>query len=218
MAKLTIVRDDDDRARTRIRGVSLRLDGVAWLRITAAELAELSLQEGDEIDEEARARINERLLRTRSRGFVTRSLAVRAQSVAEIARKLEARSIPQEIATETIELARSYGFLDDVTLAGQLARGLHAKRYGRFRAEQVLRRRGLPTEVAAEALDDAYGDTDEPVLARQALGKRHPPESDTERRRAVSYLVRRGFSSSAAWAAVKGDEGASGSSSSRWSS
>ena len=108
---------------------------------------------------------------------------------------------PAEAAAAAAE-ARRLGYLDDAELAGQLARGLKERGYGRRRADQTLRRRRLPETIATKALDDAYGGHDEDVLAARAL-KRRAVADDAARRRAVSFLVRRGFSPTAAWRAVR---------------
>jgi regulatory protein len=140
--------------------------------------------------------------RTRARLFVVRSLAARAQSVAEIEAKLAARQIPPEIAAEAVALALDYGYLDDASLATQLARGHRSRGYGRRRAAEALQARGLPARIAERALDAAY-DGDEVAQARAALGRRRFGEGDPGRRKAVAFLARRGFSASASWAAVK---------------
>ena len=87
-------------------------------------------------------------------------------------------------------------------LAAQLARGHCSRGYGRRRAERELRRRRLGEADVAAALEAAYGDVDEIVLARAALGSRTTGDPKTERR-AVAFLVRRGFSAGAAWAVVR---------------
>jgi SOS response regulatory protein OraA/RecX len=101
-----------------------------------------------------------------------------------------------------IAQAASLGYLDDGVLAAQLARGQRARGYGRRRAERELRRRGLGDVESAAALDEAYGGTDEVALARAALGSRATADPRAERR-AVAFLVRRGFSSGAAWSVVR---------------
>jgi regulatory protein len=136
-----------------------------------------------------------------ARRFVVNSLAARAQSVAEIEAKLAARKVPPEIAAAVIEKARELGYLDDAELAGQLARGFRTRGYGRRRAAQALRRRGLSV-VCETALDAAFGDEDEAELAAAALGSR-PTGDPKARRRAVAFLVRRGFTPAVAWQVVE---------------
>ena len=123
--------------------------------------------------------------------------------MSEIEAKLAARGIPQEVADAVLAEARALGYLDDEELAGQLARGFLARGYGRRRAGVALRRRGLRPAAAEAALDAMYGAVDELALAEQALGTRSVSDA-TQQRRAVAFLVRRGFSSAVAWQVVRG--------------
>jgi regulatory protein len=134
--------------------------------------------------------------------FVCNSLAAKAQSVAEIKTKLAKRGVTADEAAAVVVEATRLGYLDDAELAGQLARGHRTRGYGRRRALQALRRRGVPEPFAEEALEAVYGDADEDALARSALGSRRT-DDDPSRRRAASFLVRRGFSPAAAWRAVR---------------
>jgi SOS response regulatory protein OraA/RecX len=58
----------------------------------------------------------------------------------------------------------------------------------------------VPTAAAA-ALADVFADADETSLADAALGSR-PVAHAAEQRRAVAFLVRRGFSAGVAWQVV----------------
>jgi regulatory protein len=136
-----------------------------------------------------------------ARTFVVNSLAARAQSVAEIEAKLAARDVPPDVADEVVAEAVRLRYLDDAELAGQLARGFRARRYGPRRAAQALRRRGVAPEAAETALADVFGGADEASLAEAALGSR-PVRDASEQRRAVAFLVRRGFSTGVAWQVV----------------
>jgi regulatory protein len=211
MPRLTIEHDavdDEPTATTRRRSMALRLDGKAWLRVEPEVFAELGVSAGDDIDDARRAEVETALARVRARLFVVRSLAAKAQSTTEIEKKLAARGVPPDIAREAIERVTGFGYLDDEALAGQLARGMRSRGYGRRRAEQKLRERGLHGAVATAALAEAYEELDETDLALEALGRR-PVSDDAERRRALAFLARRGFSPGAAWAAIRraGDEG-----------
>ncbi len=135
-----------------------------------------------------------------ARSFVVNSLAARAQSVAEIEAKLAARDVPPHVAAAVIADALELGYLDDEELAGQLARGFRTRGYGRRRAAQALRRRGLSV-VSETALDAAFGAQDEAELAAAALGSR-PTGDPKARRNAVAFLVRRGFTPAVAWQVV----------------
>jgi len=56
--------------------------------------------------------------------------------------------------------------------------------------------------VAVAALEATFGDVDEAALAARALGRR-AVDDEAARRRAASFLVRRGFSPATAWSAVR---------------
>lgn len=143
-----------------------------------------------------------------ARSFVVNSLAAKAQSSAEIEAKLTGRGLRPDVAETVVAEARRLGYLDDEELAGQLARGFRARGYGRRRAAQALRRRKLGQREAAAALDAAYGEADEAALALAALGTR-PVRDPTEQRRAVGFLVRRGFGIGVAWQVVRAQDGGS---------
>lgn len=137
-----------------------------------------------------------------ARAFVVNSLAARAQSVGEIARKLAARGIPSDVAETVIDEALRLGYLDDAELAGQLGRGFRARGYGRRRAAMAMRRRLLDDAAVETAIDEAYAGADEAALALEALGARVLTDAG-DHGRAVAFLLRRGFSPEAAWRAVR---------------
>ena len=205
MARLTIEHDapaEDANAKTRRRSIALRLDGHAWLRVEREVFAELGIHDCDDFDNVRRAEIELTIAQVRARLFVIRSLAVRMQSTAELERKLAARDIPADVARDALERVADYGYVNDEALANQLARGMRSRGYGRRRAEQKLRERGLTGDIAKAAIAEAYEQVDETDLATEALRNR-PTATDAERRRAVAFLSRRGFSTAAAWGAVR---------------
>ena len=102
------------------------------------------------------------------------------QSTAEIEKKLAARDVPPEVAPRGDRAGAGYGYIDDAALAGQLARGMRARGYGRRRAEQKLRSRGLPGALAEAALAEAYGGV---TRAARPRGARSPSREARGRRR-----------------------------------
>jgi regulatory protein len=140
-----------------------------------------------------------------ARAFVVNSLAARAQSVGEIERKLAARGVAPHVAEAVVTEAARLGYLDDTELAEQLARGYRGRRYGRRRAAVAMRRRLLDAATVDAALDETYADADEAALALDALGGRALSDPG-DRRRAVAFLLRRGFSPDAAWRAMRDGE------------
>lgn len=200
MARLTI--EDDDPGRGPKRRLTLLVDGEPWLEVAPKVVSELDLAEGDELDEAQRAAIEEQL-GDEARGLVLRSLATRGRSLAEVRRTLASREVPEPIAEAAIETVAGYGYLDDAALAGQIVRGLLERGYGRRRAAQALRQRGIGAEDAAAALEVGFGDADEVTLARAAIARREIGAGERGAARAVAYLERRGFSAEAAWRAMR---------------
>src|SRR4029078_8859574 len=118
------------------------------------------------------------------------------------ARRLGARGGPSDGAETVIGEAACLGYLDDTELAGQLARGFRARGYGRRRADTAMHRSLLDPAAMETAIDEAYADADEAALALDALGSRVLNDAG-DHRRAVAFLLRRGFSPEAAWRAVR---------------
>ena len=205
MPRLTIEHDAagaDSSPPTRRRSIALRLDGKAWLRVEPEALAELGVSDGDELDDAARAEVELSLARTRARLFVVRSLAVRMQSRAEIVKKLEARDVPPEVAKEAIDRVTGYGYLDDAALAGQLARGMRSRGYGRRRAEQKLRsararRARLPRRLWTRRTRRTRSRSH---ALRSAAARSLPTPTGDARSRSSHGAA---FSAGAAWAAIR---------------
>jgi regulatory protein len=129
-------------------------------------------------------------------------LVRREHSRHELARKLQARGVEAEAAAEALETLASQGFQDDARFAEAFVRSRAAAGQGpqRIRAELVAR--GL-----ARALIDAALQTAAPDwlgLARSLIGRRFPAcgQEPAQRRRALDFLLRRGFEPGTARAAI----------------
>lgn len=206
MSRVQVVAPEEGEQPSRRKGVRLELDGELWLRVTAEELLELGVHDGDELDLAGQHELERSLAELRARRFVIRSLAARAQSVAELRAKLAQREIPDDIAEEAIDRARGYGYIDDAELATQLARGHRARGYGAQRAALALKQRGIDPAVAKATLETVFDAAEEHTDAARALGTRSFGEGAAARSKAVAFLVRRGFSSRTAWAVVNARE------------
>ncbi|BDV44695.1 regulatory protein RecX [Geotalea uraniireducens] len=126
-------------------------------------------------------------------------LTRRDHSELELIRKLERKGFaPAEIA-ETVARLRDCGYLDDRRLAGRLVEtALASGRLAGFRLRQELRRRGIPPELAAEALARETAGYDERAAIGELLARKFPrltaAADPREKRRAVGWFLRRGFS------------------------
>ena len=142
-----------------------------------------------------------------ARTILLDQLTGRARTRAELATKLRARNVPDDIAGRLLDRFEEVGLVDDAAFARdwveqrQSGRGL-AKRA----LAKELRRKGVDDGVAREALDEI--DPDDEVEAARALVRaklRSVRNLDRDKavRRLVGLLARKGHSAGVAFQVVK---------------
>ena len=143
----------------------------------------------------------------RALGLLTR----REHSRRELARKLVQRGVEVGDANATIDKLAEAGWQDDARFAESLVRSRACSGYGPAFIKAELGTHGLGSEAIAGAMDGFDGDWVE--VAAGLLRRRHPPASFEDRdawRKAMDFLLRRGFGmeqARAAWAVAKGECG-----------
>jgi regulatory protein len=133
-------------------------------------------------------------------------LAARELTSRQIASRLRQRKCDRAVIDDTLERLRKSGALDDSRAAAALARtAAEVKRQGPSRVLAELTRLGVDRSTAAATVERVFGARDESVLIERALGRRvrGPISTPAEFRRLHAYLIRKGFSSSAATRALK---------------
>src|SRR4030095_3425102 len=99
-----------------------------------------------------------------------RMLARRDLSTAQLKARLLDREHTPEDVDATIEQLKESGALDDARVARAYAEtALKVKGRGRLRIQRELNEMGIPREVAAAALADAFGEIDERGLIPKAI-------------------------------------------------
>ena len=127
-------------------------------------------------------------------------LTYRARSVREMRERLmEKPWSDSTVVEEVIEKLLSYGYLNDLQFAGDLAISrLRQKPMGRRVLQQKLMLKKLDTEVIRAALDQGFAELPEEQLIDRAIEKRlrvrGQPGSREELKKFFDYLVRQGFS------------------------
>lgn len=132
-------------------------------------------------------------------------LARREHSARELKRKLEARGVGEQQASDAVaELSRE-GWQSDARYAELLVRSRVSQGYGPLRIEAELKMAGVPAEQIHAALEEAG--TDWRTLAAEVHAKhfRELPKTSTERAKHYRYLQGRGFDGGQIQAALKGD-------------
>lgn len=130
-------------------------------------------------------------------------LVRREHSRRELGRKLTARGIDRDAADAAMDKLAGQGFQNEQRFAEMLARSRASGGHGPIRIRAELAMHGLAREIIENALDC---DTDWAESARALLARRYSAADLTDpakRRKAVEFLLRRGFEQAVAYVAVK---------------
>jgi regulatory protein len=139
----------------------------------------------------------------RALGLLTR----REHSRQELTRKLAAGGVETADAVSAIERLAEAGWQDDARFAGSLVRSRASSGYGPAFIKAELRTHGLPGEMVAAALDGFDGDWG--ALAVDQVRRRYPlacAGDVAQARKALDFLLRRGFKMEQARMAVAHQE------------
>jgi regulatory protein len=192
---------------TRGGGIAVHLDGGYLCTVGEALLARHRLFEGRELDEaEAEGLLNEASAE-RIMGDAYRLLGHRQRSTAELQRRLLDKGHTDEAVAAALTRLTADGLLDDAAFARAF---VHDKRatggWGRGRLERELARLGVDA-ATVEAAVAGEGESEGDELARAlAVLRRRPspaPPYDSDRRRALAALQRRGFATGVAYEAIR---------------
>jgi regulatory protein len=131
-------------------------------------------------------------------------LVRREHSRKELGRKLAAKGIAREDMDLALEKLRRQDFQNDARFAAALARSRSSSGYGPTRIRAELAQHGLARDDIAAALEACGRDWDESaceLAARRFAGK--DLSEPAARRKALDFLLRRGFDQKSAFAALK---------------
>ena len=135
-------------------------------------------------------------------------LVRREHSRKELGRKLVAKGVDREDLDLALEKLRRQDFQNDTRFAAALARSRSSSGYGPARIRAELAQHGLTREDIAVAIEACDQDWD--VAARQLVQRRYGGKDLTDptlRRKAVDFLLRRGFEQRSAYAAASARPG-----------
>lgn len=136
----------------------------------------------------------------RALGLLTR----REHSQAELERKLLQRGVPASDAQAVVDRLARDGWQSDARFAESLLRARASSGHGpAYVRAELANLHGLTDEIIAAAMDGFEGDWFE--LARDLIRRRHPQAlagNPDARRKALDFLLRRGFPMELARAAL----------------
>ncbi|PKM10047.1 MAG: recombination regulator RecX [Gammaproteobacteria bacterium HGW-Gammaproteobacteria-5] len=131
-------------------------------------------------------------------------LARREYSRRDLARRLDARGLPADAINAALDRLIEQGFQNDERFAGAFARTRAAAGYGPVRIRAELFGDGVADEMIEAALESC--ETDWPELAQELAQRRfagnNPADAATQRK-LIGFLLRRGFTQSDAYAALR---------------
>jgi len=144
--------------------------------------------------------------------YALRLLTARDYTVARLQEKLRGRAFDENDVEAALDRMESEGWVDDRRFAERFAESaLASGRYYGPRLRQEMRRRGLQPELVSEVLGRVLVERDEveevrAIVDRRFSGFSFSAAGDREKRRAVGFLQRRGFSLSAIMRALRATE------------
>ena len=154
-----------------------------------------------------------------ARKILLDQLTGQARSRKELADKLTAKNVPDDIATQLLDRFEEVGLIDDEAFARAwiASRGSAGSGAGRRLAKralaQELHRKGIDNEVAREALDEIDPADEEAAarsLVRAKLRSVERVDDTKATRRLVGMLARKGYGSGLAFAVVKDELASAG--------
>ena len=144
-----------------------------------------------------------------ARTILLNALTGQARSRHELADRLAKKLVPDEIATRLLDRFEEIGLIDDEAFARMwIAHRQPGKGLARRALAQELRRKGIDTEVAREALDEIDPADEEQaarVLVRKKLRTLTRVDDETATRRLVALLARKGYGGAMAYAVVRSE-------------
>lgn len=138
--------------------------------------------------------------------FLVRRLRARQLTSSEARTALLEHGLSAEDRDLIVDEFEQRGYLDDALLAALLVTsGVQRRGQGRVAIARTLNQRGIPREIADEALSVLEDDDAERALeyARSKAGGMRRYDEDTAVRRLVGQLSRRGYAGSVALTAAR---------------
>ncbi|MGV8082606.1 MAG: regulatory protein RecX [Coriobacteriia bacterium] len=120
-------------------------------------------------------------------------LRQRERSSSETRQRLLDAGYPADVVQGVVDWLITTNLVSDERFALAWARTRQAAGYGRSRVARELALKGVPDELSATAIEEAYQEVRDVEEARRVIGNR-PLSTPKERQREIRRLVGRGFS------------------------
>ncbi len=151
---------------------------------------------------------------TAAKSSLDRFLNYRPRSAYEVAAKMKKNGFSEQVISQTVAYLKTTGQINDQQFARLWTESRLKKPFGIRRIRMELQHKGIDPDIIASILDDAEQNHPQCAaavdLAKKRLSYYQGLDAVTRRRRLYQYLVRRGFSASAAVNALAAVYGAQG--------
>lgn len=132
-----------------------------------------------------------------AREILLRQLSMGPRTLAQLRTALSKRNVPPDTAEAVLERFTELGLIDDRAYAEALIRSEAAGGgLSRRRVQHRLREKGVPPDIAAEAIGTIGPDDEQQAavdLARRRVARMSGLDAQTVRRRLSGILARRGY-------------------------
>lgn len=195
-----VIVSDISAAHGRSDRFRLTLNGIELGDLTLDYVATHALRAGRELTRDDTRDVIDAAGRTIVLDKALDLLAVRSRSARDLRLRLRRAGADDAAITWAVDRLTAQGYVDDGAYARQVARSkVLSGGVSRRNVVNVLRRRGIPAEVADEAIDETLQDVDLDeegaalALARKRLRSLASLDPAKRRQRLYSYLARRGY-------------------------
>ena len=176
--------------------ISVDVDGSFAFALPATLVADQRLEVGDALDGERVSALLAADQASRATEAALVFLSYRPRAEKEVRDRLRRGGYEQDAIDHAISRLHEWRYLDDADFARRWVENRTAHRpRGKRLLQQELRHKGIDTETARDAIDDA--DLDETGAAEELARRRLPAYAGDDpaaiRRRLGAYLARRGY-------------------------
>jgi len=167
------------------------------------ELMRYSIKENEPLDEKTYEKLVKKTTK-KAKLKAMRLLQQMDRTEKELQMRLLRNGYPEFIADAAIAYVKSYGYINDTEYARRYI-DVHKEGKGKLRLMAELCRKGVPNEIAAQALEEMEFEDPKAMIRRLITEKRRHDsfENQKELKRTADFLSRRGFQGSDIWSVLK---------------
>ena len=166
------------------------------LQLYKKELQGLSLEEGQELEEEQYHYLLYEVIGKRAKKRAMYLLEKMDRTESQLREKLQQNGYPEEVVDLAVEYVKKYHYIDDFRYACTYIRYRCEKKSRRGLTQELLQK-GVSKELIQQALEREYESNEEDLIC-DWMRKKHfnPKTADVkEQRKMYQFLLRKGFQS-----------------------